>query len=218
MAGDCSARFAALNHGKETLEADLATASGRAAVRELAASADVFLHSLAPGKDVRLGLDAEALATARPGLVHAAASGWGDARGQRPPIGTDFPVQAWSGLAALVTPPGLAPAPSLLTLTDVLGGVVCAEGAVAGLLAARLTGRGGAVSSSLLSAARLLCRPEFRSPDARPSVPDRADLAALAADPRFAPAFTTATAGPAGPAGPAADRCVLVRSPWEFDR
>ncbi|MGW5348918.1 CoA transferase [Streptomyces sp. NPDC004031] len=201
----CSARFTALNRGKDVLEADLGTASGRAAVREVARTADVFLHSLAPGKDVRLGLDAEALIAASPALVHAAASGWGDARGHHPPTGTDFPVQAWSGLAALVTPPGLPPTPSLLTLTDVLGGVVCAEGALAGLLAARLTGRGQAVTSSLLSAARLLCGPEFRSADAPASVPVRTDLAGLAADPRFAPALDR---------GP----CALTRSPWEFHR
>lgn len=205
MAGDCSARFTALNRGKDTAEADLRTAAGRAAVRELAAGADVFLHSLAPGKDRALGLDAESLTAARPGLVHAAASGWGDARGRRPPIGTDFPVQAWSGLAALVTPPGRPPAPSLLTLTDVLGGAVCAEGAVAGLLAARTTGRGQAVTSSLLSAARMLCAGPFRTPPAEPAVPACTDLAALAADPSFRPALEHG-------------RCTLVRSPWEFAR
>lgn len=203
MAGGCSARFTALNHGKDTLEADLRTADGRAAVRELARTADVFLHSLAPGKDRNLGLDADSLTAARPGLVHAAASGWGDERGPTPPVGTDFPVQAWSGLAALVAPPGLPPAPSLLTLTDVLGGAVCAEGAVAGLLAARLTGRGQAVTSSLLSAARMLCRPEFRSCGGPPSAPVRTDLAELAADPRLASALDRGA-------------CVLPRSPWEF--
>ncbi|WP_435129303.1 CoA transferase [Actinacidiphila sp. bgisy144] len=205
LAGDCSARFAALNHGKDVLEADLGTAAGRAAVRERVAAADVFLHSLAPGKDLRAGLDARSLIALRPGLVHAAASGWGGERGRRPPTGTDFPVQAWSGLAALVTPPGLPPAPSLLTLTDVLGGVACAEGAVAGLLAARLTGRGRAVTTSLLSAARLLCRPEFRTAPEEATVPACTDLAALAADPRFAPVLDH---------GP----CVRPRGPWEFTR
>ncbi|MFF6957307.1 CoA transferase [Streptomyces sp. NPDC008317] len=205
MAGGTSARFTALNDGKETVEADLTTASGRAAVRELLAGAEVFLHSLAPGKDRRSGLDADTLTAHRPGLVHAAASGWGDARGSRPPVGTDFPVQAWTGLAALVTPPGLPPTPSLLTLTDVLGGVICAEGAVAGLLAARRTGRGQAVTSSLLSAARLLCGPRFRSAPARTTVPDRADLTDLAADPRLAPALDR-------------DLCTRAANPWEFHR
>ncbi len=215
MAGGVSARFAALNRGKEAVEADLGAASGRAAVRELALGADVFLHSLAPGKDRFLGLDADTLTAARPGLVHAAASGWGDERGELPPVGTDFPVQAWSGLAALVTPPGLPPTPSLLTLTDVLGGVLCAEAAVAGLLAARLTGRGQAVTSSLLSAARLLCEPRFRTAAGtaagrpRAAVPGRADLAGLAADPRFASALDR---------GDDPGPCTFARTPWGFGR
>ena len=205
MAGDCSARFHALNHGKERVEADLGSAAGRSSVRELASGADVFLHSLAPGSDERFGLDAARLTAARPGLVYARASGWGAERGQRPPVGTDYPVQAYSGLAALVTPPGLPPTPSLLTLTDVLGGAVCAEGVLGGLLGVLRTGRGQRVDSSLLSAARLLCRPELRSRPrvAGPAGPVCTDLAVLADDPRFAGALHR-------------DRCVLVCSPWEF--
>ena len=213
MAGDCSARFHALNHAKERVEADLGTAAGRSLVRELAADADVFLHSLAPGNDQRFGLDAARLTAARPGLVYARASGWGAERGERPPVGTDYPVQAYSGLAALVTPPGRPPTPSLLTLTDVLGGAVCAEGVLGGLLGVLRTGHGRRVDSSLLSAARLLCRPELRSrprtqgPEAAGPEPVEAevctDLARLADDPRFAGALRR-------------DRCVLVRSPWEF--
>jgi len=213
MAGDCSARFHALNHGKERVEADLGTAAGRSVVRELASGADVFLHSLAPGSDERFGLDAARLTAARPGLVYARASGWGAERGERPPVGTDYPVQAYSGLAALVTPPGRPPTPSLLTLTDVLGGAVCAEGVLGGLLGVLRTGHGRRVDSSLLSAARLLCSPELRSrprrqgPEAAGPEPAEAavctDLARLADDPRFAGALRR-------------DRCVLVRSPWEF--
>ena len=207
VAGDCSARFTALNRGKEVVEADLRTAAGRAAVREQVARSEVFLHSLAPGKDGEYGLDPAALSALRPGLVHVRASGWGQERGPCPPVGTDYPVQAYSGLAALLTPPGAAATPSLLTVTDVLGGLVCAEGAAAGLLAAQRTGHGQRVDTSLLSAARLLCAPRLRSGPrpVAPGVPVCADLADLADDPRFAAALHH-------------DRCALVRSPWEFTR
>ncbi|QMU74061.1 CoA transferase [Streptacidiphilus sp. P02-A3a] len=207
VAGDCSARFTALNRGKRVLEADLRSTAGRAVVREQVARSQVFLHSLAPGKDREYGLDPERLSALRPGLVHVSASGWGAERGPCPPVGTDYPVQAYSGLAALLTPPGLPATPSLLTVTDVLGGLVCAEGAVAGLLAGQRSGQGQRVESSLLSAARLLCAPGLRS-GARPvtpGVPISTDLADLAADPRFAAALHH-------------DRCALVRSPWEFTR
>ncbi|MEO7196531.1 MAG: CoA transferase [Pseudonocardiaceae bacterium] len=142
MAGDCSARFLALNRGKDVVEIDPKSAAGRHAVRELVAGAEVFLHNWAPGKAAALELDAEHLAAVRPGLVYAHASGWGDTLGAAPPLGTDFMVQAHSGLAAMVRPGDEPPAPSLMTLTDVLGGLICAQGVLAGLVA-RIRGGSG---------------------------------------------------------------------------
>jgi crotonobetainyl-CoA:carnitine CoA-transferase CaiB-like acyl-CoA transferase len=159
MAGDCSARFLALNRGKDAVEIDLKSAAGRRAVLELVAQADVFVQNWAPGKAAQLELDAEHLAAVRPGLVYAYASGWGDTLGDQPPLGTDFMVQAYSGLAAMVRPSDEPPAPSLMTLTDVLGGLVCAQGVLAGLLARIRSGSGQQVDSSLLSAAAVLQQP-----------------------------------------------------------
>ncbi|GHE41397.1 CoA transferase [Streptomyces capitiformicae] len=162
LAGDCSARFSALNAGKPVVEADLTAAQGRETVRALAAEADVFLHNWAPGKAARLGLDAYDLLHGRPALVYAWASGFGDAFGDRPPLGTDYLAQVHSGLAAAVRPADQPPAPSLMTLTDVLGGLVCAQGVLAALAARETTGRGYRVDSSLVSAAALVPRPARR--------------------------------------------------------
>lgn len=219
MAGDCSARFLALNHSKTAVRLDLGSAPGRRALRELVATADVFLHNWAPGKAAQWDLDAERLAAVRPGLVYAWASGWGDALGPAPPLGTDYLVQAYSGLAARLVPDGAAPAPSLMTLTDVLGGAVCAQGVLAGLLARAATGRGQRVDSSLLSAATLLAaldsanRPGARTPARARDVPVCTDLAELAADPRFALALSplTAHSGTGGRRG-----ATTARPPWEF--
>ncbi|MFF7790906.1 CoA transferase [Streptomyces sp. NPDC007991] len=164
MAGTTSARFSALNAGKAVTEIDFTTDAGRRAVRDLVSEADVFLHNWAPGKAARLGLDAEDLRAARPGLVYAWASGWGDALGPEPPVGTDYLVQAHSGLAAAVRPADEPPAPSLMTLTDVLGGLVCAQGVLTALVARLRTGRGGRVDSSLYSAAALVPRGAGRPP------------------------------------------------------
>ncbi|QBI55524.1 CoA transferase [Streptomonospora litoralis] len=160
--GTCSARFLALNRGKHVVEADLKTPEGRRQVRELTAGADVFLHNWAPGKAAVFGLDSADLFAVRPGLVYAHASGWGDARqagaamGGAEPLGTDFLVQAHSGLGGLVRPRGEEPAPSLMTLTDVLGGLLSAQGVLAGLLA-RCRGAGGIrVDSALYDGAALL--------------------------------------------------------------
>ncbi|WP_285738942.1 CoA transferase [Kitasatospora phosalacinea] len=194
-----SARFAALNRGKGTWEADLRSPEGRSAVRELVSGADVLLHSLAPAKVAGLGLEAGAVAALRPGLVYAQASGGG------PGLSTDYPVQAHSGLAALLAPDGLPPRPTLLTVCDVLGGLVCAAGTVAALEARERTGRAQRVESSLLSAARLLCGAAGDGSPPGDGVEVCTDLAALVRDPRVAAAFEFG-----------ADGCAFVRGPWEF--
>jgi crotonobetainyl-CoA:carnitine CoA-transferase CaiB-like acyl-CoA transferase len=157
MVGDVSARHSALNAGKRVVELDITSAADRDQLRDLVSRADVFLHNWAPGKAEQLGLDAEALARVRPGLTYAWASGWGSALGADPPVGTDYLVQAHSGLAAALST-GASPEPSLMTITDVLGGLVCAQGVLASLLHRVRTGRGSRVQTSLLSAAWIVPR------------------------------------------------------------
>ncbi|MFB8776628.1 CoA transferase [Streptomyces broussonetiae] len=153
-----SARWLALNRGKKAVEVDIKSPSGRDRLRELAADADVFLHNWAPGRAARLGLDHGDLAAVNPALVHAYTSGWAG-RLADAPMGTDFMVQARTGMGEAVRPADEAPAPSLLTLLDVLGGLLGAEAVLAGLLLRERTGHGVRVDSSLLGAADVLTAP-----------------------------------------------------------
>ncbi|ATZ28662.1 E-cinnamoyl-CoA:R-phenyllactate CoA transferase [Streptomyces lavendulae subsp. lavendulae] len=156
-----SARWLALNRGKQAVEVDIKAESGRRRLREMAAEADVFLHNWAPGKAAELGLDADDLARVNPALVHAYTSGWAD-RLQDAPMGTDFMVQARTAVGEAVRPEGEPPAPSLMTLLDVLGGLHGAEAVLAGLLLRERTGHGVRVDSSLLGAADTLTGPALR--------------------------------------------------------
>ncbi|MGG2464037.1 CoA transferase [Streptomyces sp. RGM 3693] len=152
---DVSARWLALNRHKRAVEIDIKSTAGQAELRELASGADVFLHNWAPGKAEQLGLDAESFGAASPGLVYAYTSGWA---GRLPdtPIGTDFMVQARMGIGEAVRPLDEPPAPSLMTLIDVLGGLQGAEAILAGLLLRERSGTGVRVESSLLGAAETL--------------------------------------------------------------
>jgi crotonobetainyl-CoA:carnitine CoA-transferase CaiB-like acyl-CoA transferase len=115
------------------------------------------MHNWAPGKAAQLRLDVDDLAACNPGLVYAHASGWGAALGSDPPFGTEYLVQAHSGLGDAVRARDEPPAPSPVTVTDVLGALVAAEGILAGLvLRERSGGRGCRVDSSLWSAALAL--------------------------------------------------------------
>ncbi|WP_137234220.1 CoA transferase [Streptomyces sp. BPSDS2] len=173
IAGDMSARFAVLNAGKEVREIDIRTAAGRRAVAETVADADVFLHNWAPGKAAQLRLDDEDLARVNPRLVYAWASAWDRVPGGARPLGTDFMVQAWSGVADRVRTPEDTPAPSLVTLLDVLGGHIAAEGILAALLARESGATAGRlrVDSSLLGASRVLLRPLLRGVGRGPAGP-----------------------------------------------
>ncbi|GAB3299976.1 CoA transferase [Parasphingorhabdus pacifica] len=191
MAGDCSARFRALNDGKRVVEVDLKSSAGRRELHELVAGADAFVHNWAPGKAEQLGLGAESLARSSPGLVYAWSSGWEPLSWPEQPLGTDFLVQAHSGLAAAAYPNDEPSAPSLMTLTDILGGMVCATGVLASLLRRERTGRGSRVDSSLYSAAGVLPRPAtrhvwtvfdrpIRTADGFLVLPDQSDVADVA--------------------------------------
>ncbi|WP_445269285.1 CoA transferase [Streptomyces sp. DSM 41634] len=156
-----SARWLALNRGKQAVEIDIKADGDRRRLREMAAEADVFLHNWAPGKAAELGLDHEDLASVNPALVYAYTSGWAD-RLDDAPMGTDFMVQARTAVGEAVRPQDEAPAPSMMTLLDVLGGLHGTEAVLAGLLLRERTGHGVRVDSSLLGAADTLTAPALR--------------------------------------------------------
>ncbi|WP_235005966.1 CoA transferase [Nocardiopsis sp. JB363] len=158
LAGGVSARFAAFNRGKDAIECDLRTAEGRGAAGDLAARGHVLLYNWPPGRAERFGLGVDDLTARAPGLVHVHADGWA---GEEPDPGapaTDFSVQAHGGIADLLVDGDAEPAPSLITLTDVLGAFLAAEAALAGLLLRTRTGVGVAGRTALVDAARLLRR------------------------------------------------------------
>ena len=148
--------FATFNHGKESVELDLTSAPGRAALLDLVSHADVFLQNWGPGRDQRWGLGSEQLATANPRLIYVRATGWGDAAPPGQPLGTDFLVQARAGMADGLTAIGSAPAPSRVLLTDCLGALIACEGTLAGLLRRERTSAGQVVDTSLLAGAMTL--------------------------------------------------------------
>jgi crotonobetainyl-CoA:carnitine CoA-transferase CaiB-like acyl-CoA transferase len=173
MAEGCSARFDALNHLKTIREIDIKSSAGQAEIKELARHADIFLHNWAPGKAVLLNLDHEDLARINPSLIYAYAGGWGTdsanhASSSSMP-GTDFMTQAYSGVAGKIAENSGTRGGSLFTVLDVLGGVVAAQGATIALLNRYMNNAGSTsntsmgVTSSLMSAATLLCADDFHN-------------------------------------------------------
>lgn len=161
-ADGCSVRFDALNHLKTIIEVDIKTLAGQHLIHELVRESDVFLHNWAPGKARELNLDASDLIATQPALVYAYAGGWGNAPVTAP--GTDFTVQAWSGVAHAIATASGTRGGSLFTVLDVLGGTIAALGVTAALLKRTTTGGSIKIASSLLGSADLLMQdslPQF---------------------------------------------------------
>lgn len=164
----CSVRFDALNRLKVIREIDIKSPGGQEEITEMVRHADVFLHNWAPNKALELGLDHADLHRVNPALIYAYASGWfmnnEGISSQSPSLpGTDFMVQAYSGVAHKISQACGTRGGTLFTALDVLGGIIAAQGITAALLNRQLSHAGARVTSSLLGAAILLCSDDFQS-------------------------------------------------------
>lgn len=75
--GPYGSSAAVVNRGKRSVAVDAQTAEGVAVVKQLAASADVFIQNMRPGVAERLGLGSEVLRAANPSLIYCSISGFG---------------------------------------------------------------------------------------------------------------------------------------------
>jgi len=75
--GNASAWFASANRNKRSVVVNLRDPRGRAALRRLIGSADVFMENLNPGKLATLGIDYETISAEYPRVIYCAMSGFG---------------------------------------------------------------------------------------------------------------------------------------------
>jgi CoA:oxalate CoA-transferase len=124
--------FARVNHGKESLTADLRDPDDLALVRRLIARADVLVENFRPGVMARRGLGYDDCRALNPGLVYCSISGFGHTGpwSQRPAY--DAVVQGMSGLMAITGAaegPPIKPGPPVADLSAGLyafGGICAA--------------------------------------------------------------------------------------------
>ena len=90
--------FYSLNRGKQFCAIDAKTDKGRELLFDLAASADVFIHNMRPGKAEGLGLSYEALSAVNPGIICGAIIGHGPDGPEAHLPAYDYVVQAKLGM------------------------------------------------------------------------------------------------------------------------
>ncbi len=145
-----SSTFLALNHNKRSIAIDIDQSDGQALIRELAANADIVVHSLKPGSMERRGLGFEHLHAHNPNLIYCAISAFGQTGDMASLPGYDPLLQAYTGVMSVTGAAGGDPVRVGVSLIDMGTGMWAALGIMAAMLRRATTGVGGLVEASLL--------------------------------------------------------------------
>ena len=148
--GSETAYFLSINRNKESVTLDFKDPDGRRILEQLVASADVVVENFRPGAMTRLGLDYAALAPTHPRLVFCSISGFGQDGPRRQQAGYDAVIQAEGGLMSVTGDPDGPAFRVGLAVTDMVAGLLAAQGIVLALFARERTGRGQQVDISML--------------------------------------------------------------------
>ncbi|WP_300393066.1 CaiB/BaiF CoA-transferase family protein [Henriciella sp.] len=150
------------NRGKKSVALDTSTDEGKAILRELAESADVFLTNVRPGGLERSGLGYEQLKSVNPKLVYCSLTGYGLDGPDADKPGFDV-ASFWarSGVARATIPKGGEPFPCRTAFGDHTTSIAAAAGICAALVEAGKTGKGRLVEASLLRTALFTIGSDF---------------------------------------------------------
>ena len=141
------------NRNKRSVCLNLKDPEALEIARGLAAGADVVAENFRPGVMDKLGLGYEALKALNPGIIYAAASGFGADGPYRDRPGQDMIAQSLSGLAWITGKTGEGPRLVGSSVVDQHGAVVYAAGILGALVQKLRTGKGSRVDVNLFSAA-----------------------------------------------------------------
>lgn len=144
------AAFNALNRNKRSIALNLKDPAAQAALRRLAASADVFVEGFRPGVVSRLGCDWDALSAVNPRLVYCSISGYGQDGPYANLVGHDINYISVGGALGAIGQAGGAPVIPYNIIADYAGGGFHAAAAIlAALMARERTGKGQRVDIAM---------------------------------------------------------------------
>ncbi|SFS31355.1 CaiB/BaiF CoA transferase family protein [Brevundimonas viscosa] len=148
-----AAYFLCANRGKKSVELDIASPEGAAAVRELAKSCDVVVENFKTGGLKKYGLDHASLLAVNPRLVCCSITGFGQDGPDAHRAGYDYMIQAMGGLMSVTGQPDGAPGAEPMkvgvAVVDLFTGLYAANAILAALLHARATGEGQHIDIAL---------------------------------------------------------------------
>lgn len=148
--GTESAYFMSLNRNKKSITLNLKEERARELFLALVGSFDVLVENFRPGTMEKLGLGYDRLARAHPGLVYAAASGFGHTGPYRLKPAYDVVVQGMGGIMSITGHPGGPPTRVGASIGDITAGLFTAIGILAALRDRERTGKGQMVDVAML--------------------------------------------------------------------
>lgn len=146
--------FPLFNRGKKSVQLDLKTKSGRAALHKLLGTADVFVENFRDASLSKMGADLERLRADYPKLILASHKGFLQGPYQDR-TALDEVVQMMTGLAYMTGPTG-RPLRVGSSANDIMGGLFGAFSVLAALLERRETGNGRNIRIGLFENCLLL--------------------------------------------------------------
>jgi crotonobetainyl-CoA:carnitine CoA-transferase CaiB-like acyl-CoA transferase len=143
--------FVWLNRGKESVELDVKSEAGQAALAALLGRADVFVQNLAPGAAGRLGLGAADLRVRYPRLICCSVSGYGPGGPYQHKKAYDLLIQCEAGLLSVTGTPE-EPCKAGISVADIAAGMYAYSGVLTALYERERTGHGSSFDVALLDA------------------------------------------------------------------
>ena len=145
-----SAYYLSANRNKRSVALDLSSEAGVAAVKRLAARADIVIENFKVGDLKRRGLGYDDLAAINPRLVYCSVTGFGQDGPYAHRAGYDFLVQGMGGVMSVTGSPDGPPMKVGVGIADVMTGMYALAAMLAALRAREVTGRGQYIDLALL--------------------------------------------------------------------
>jgi crotonobetainyl-CoA:carnitine CoA-transferase CaiB-like acyl-CoA transferase len=156
-----STYFSSANRNKRSIAIDLASESGAALVRRLAAQADVLIENYKVGDLARRGLDYATLSQVNPRLVYCSITGFGQTGPLRERPGYDYIFQAVGGLMSVTGHPdgvpGGGPMKIGVSIVDLSTGLYAGIAILAALRERDASGLGQHIDMALFDSVAALC-------------------------------------------------------------
>lgn len=144
--------FQNLHRNKRSLTLNLKDPEAVEIFNKLAQEADVIVENYRPDVKHRLGIDYESIKAINPRIVYGSISGFGQDGPYANRPGVDPIVQGMGSHMMVTGEPGRGPMRSGAAISDVTGGLLCANGTMTALLEREVSGEGQWVQTSLIEA------------------------------------------------------------------